>query len=183
MTSKIDLASATTPESDIRLYAQPYDITATGFFFSSAEEYDAKRATCRNDFGQLVEEFEIQFIDGDTIDAQLFDAIGLHQGNALTLLEKASEWTVDEKIRIIIATGECGYTFNPETDDPEEFDITLYELDSLRYLAIEFVEEGLFGTIADTIINYLDYDAIARDLGMDYAETSIAGRHFIYRCA
>jgi len=29
---------------------------------------------------------------------------------------------------------------------------------------------------------YLDYDAIARDLGMDYSETEIAGTQLIYRC-
>jgi antirestriction protein len=31
--------------------------------------------------------------------------------------------------------------------------------------------------------NYIDYDAMARDLGMDYSETTIAGKRLIYRCA
>ena len=35
------------------------------------EEYNAKADALRNDYGQPVEEFEIQFIDGDGIDCDL----------------------------------------------------------------------------------------------------------------
>ena len=41
----------------------------------------------------------------------------------------------------------------------------------------------MFGEIAPSIANYLDYDAIARDLGMDYTETEIAGERLVYRCS
>lgn len=59
----------------------------------------------------------------------------------------------------------------------------VYQLDSLKELAEQFVDEGLFGEIPTSIQNYLDYDAIARDLGMDYAETTVAGERLIYRCS
>lgn len=29
---------------------------------------------------------------------------------------------------------------------------------------------------------YIDYDAITRDLGMDYSEIRIGGTNYIYRC-
>lgn len=50
----------------------------------------------------------------------------------------------------------------------------LYEnCESLEDLACELVSEGCFGDIPDSIANYIDYDAIARDLGFDgYHETS-----------
>ena len=48
----------------ISLYAQPYNIDANGFYFSSYEEYTEKQESCRDSFGQPVEEFEIQHIDG-----------------------------------------------------------------------------------------------------------------------
>jgi hypothetical protein len=48
--------------------------------------------------------------------------------------------------------------------------------------AIQFVDDGLYGTIPASIQNYLDYDAIARDLGMDYSEITIDGTRYIYRC-
>lgn len=41
----------------------------------------------------------------------------------------------------------------------------------------------LFGTIPENIRYYLDLDAIARDLAMDYSETTIAGKNYIFRCA
>lgn len=164
------------------LFAQPYDISATGFYFESAEDYAAKAALARNDYGQPVEEFEIQFIDGERIDAALADALGLSQGNIARFFEIVDDWDQDQKQRVIVATGECGYAFDIETGDPNDFDIDLYAVDSLRELAEQFVDEGLFGDIPDNLRAYLDYDAIARDLGMDYVETEIVGTRLVYRC-
>ena len=48
---------------------------------------------------------------------------------------------------------------------------------------MQFVEEGLFGTIPKAIENYLDYDAIARDLAMDYGTTTIDVTRYAYRAA
>ena len=60
-----------------QLHAQPYDISANGFYFETAEEYAAKANALRNDYGDPVEEFEIQFIDGEGIDCDLAKAIDL----------------------------------------------------------------------------------------------------------
>lgn len=166
-----------------RLYAQPYDIRATGFFFETAEEYNTKAASLRNASGWPVEEFEIQFIDGDAIDARLFEALSVHQGNFPAYLEAVTDWSEDDKIKTIIAVGEAGYSFTLGEDSPDQFDIDLYEIDSLRELAIQFVEESLFGDIPERIQHYLDYDAIARDLGMDYSEITIDNTRYIYRCS
>lgn len=166
-----------------RLFAQPYDISATGFFFETAEEYNIKAASLRNAYGWPVEEFEIQFIDVDSIDARLFEALRVHQGNFPSYLESVTDWSKDDKIKTIIAVGEAGYNFTLGKDSPDQFDIDLYEIDSLRDLAIQFVEEGLFGDIPERIQHYLDYDAIARDLGMDYSETTIDNTQYVYRCS
>ena len=47
------------------LHAQPYDISATGFYFTDLESYDAAYAANVNDYGQHVEEYEIQLIEAD----------------------------------------------------------------------------------------------------------------------
>ena len=60
--------------------------------------------------------------------------------------------------------------------------VDIYHMDSMRDLAEAFVDEGLYGDIPETIERYLDYDAIARDLGMDFTETTIAGERLIYAC-
>ena len=168
---------------DILLFAQPYDISATGFYFRTVEEYQDKADKLRNHYGDPVEEFEIQFIDGESIDCQLFKALGVHQGSFPHYLEACQDWDDEQKIRVIIAVGECGYSFDLDSGDPDDFDIDLYEMDSLRDLAYHFVDEGLFGEIPDNIQCYLDFDAIARDLGMDYSEISIDGTNYIYRCS
>ena len=40
----------------------------------------------------------------------------------------------------------------------------------------------LYGDIPESLQYYIYYDAIARDLSMEYAETKIADQTYIYRC-
>jgi len=165
-----------------QLHAQPYDISATGFYFESAEDYQTRVEKCRNDYGDLVEEFEIQFIDGERIDAEFASALGLNQVNFGKFLELVDEWDNQEKTRFIIANGECGYGFNPDTDNIDNLDVDIYEVDSLKELAEQFIDEGLYGEIPTHLQNYIDTEAIARDLSMDYSMTDIAGDRLAYRC-
>lgn len=164
-------------------YAQPYDVSATGFYFEDAKTFERKSKTIINDYGGIVEEFEIQFIDGERIDAELFKAIGVHQGNIIAFAKHAPDLDEWEKINIIIAAGECGYKFDIESDHPDHFGIDVYSVDSLRDLAIEFVNDGLFGEIPKHLENYIDIDAIAADLRFDYTETKIAGMPIVYRAS
>ena len=165
------------------LYAQPYDISAQGFYFTSAQEYDSAAATLRNSYGDPVEEFEIQFIDGDDIDCELAKAFELHQGTIKQFFDAVEDWDEQEKTIFIIAVGECGYCFDPRTTHPNDFDVELYQLDSLKELAEQFVEDGLYGDIPESLQFYIDTDAMARDLAVDYGEAMIAGERLIYRCA
>jgi len=48
-----------------KLHAQSYDPDANGFYFESMEDYASKAKLNRNSFGDVVEEYEIQFIDGE----------------------------------------------------------------------------------------------------------------------
>lgn len=51
-------------------------------------------------------------------------------------------------------------------------DYIYYSNMSLEDVASEMIDEGVFGDIPDSIINYIDTSAIARDLGYDgYTET------------
>lgn len=165
----------------ITLYAQPYDISAEGFYFTDAEDYARKAAAARNAFGLPVEEFEIQFIDGDLLDCDLARAMGLNQANLARFLAWAAEWDEHEKIVAIVAAQACGHDLGPDTD-PDDLDVDIYRLASMRELAEQFVEEGLFGDIPEQLRFYIDHEAIARDLAMDYGEAIIGGERLIYRC-
>ena len=147
----------------------------------TAEEYKKSAAALRNDYGDLVEEFEIQFIDGDNIDCDLAKAISLNQANFARYFEIIDEWEEWEKRLVILAVGEGGYQFDDDTS-PTDFDIDIYDVDSMRELAEQFVEEGLYGDIPESLQFYIDYEAIARDLSVEYSETVIAGSSVIYRC-
>jgi len=46
-------------------------------------------------------------------------------------------------------------------------DVDMYEESDLEDVAEHMVDEGLFGTIPDSLKNYIDYAAIARDLSYD----------------
>lgn len=165
-----------------QLHAQPYDLTATGFYFETFVEYQTKAAALRSDYGDPVEEFEIQFIDGEAIDCDLAKATGLYQSTIAQFFDAVADWGDHEKRAVIIAVGDCGYTFDANTQ-PSDFDIDIYELDTMRELAEQFVDEGLFGDIPEPLQFYIDYDAIAHDLSMDYSQTEIAGTSLIYRSA
>ena len=102
----------------ITLFAQPYDITAHGFYFETKEEFDGKASTLPNAYGEPVEEFEIQFIDGEAIDAELAEAFGLNQANINEFVDAVETWDHWQKLTYIIVVGECGYE-HLETDQLE----------------------------------------------------------------
>src|SRR5450830_1839718 len=60
------------PTTEDNFYAKPYNQDASGFFFSSEDEYEQRLSECLDAFGLLVEEFEIQFIDGSREESDLF---------------------------------------------------------------------------------------------------------------
>lgn len=165
-----------------QLFAQPYNIDATGFYFETLEEFTAKSKDLKCRFGEPVEEFEIQFIDGDGIDCDLAEAIGLYQSNIGQFFDAVEAWDTQEKTTVILAVGACGYRFDATTQ-PSDFDVEIHHVETLRALAEQFVDEGLFGDIPEHLTNYIDLDAIARDLAVEYAETEIAGKRMIYRAA
>ncbi|MEP2706155.1 MAG: antirestriction protein ArdA [Yoonia sp.] len=162
-------------------YAQPYDVSATGFYFTDEDSYREKIDSTTNDYGDRVEEFEIQFINGFVLDSKLAQAIPPNQGNIIAMMEAMETWTEEQKLKVVIAVHEGGASFDIRTDEPDDIDIDLYPDMTLKELAEQFVDEGLFGEIPDHLSAYIDYDAIARDLAHDYDEISICGDRYVYR--
>ena len=50
-----------------------------GFYFDSFDDYTKKVSRLKNEYGDTIEEFEIQFIDGDDLDSALAKAWDLTQ--------------------------------------------------------------------------------------------------------
>lgn len=165
----------------VTFYAQPYDLNASGFYFTDEESYLKKINAITNDYGDKAEEFEIQFINGLVLDSKLAQAIEPNQCNIIAMMEAMNTWTEDQKIRVIIAVIDGGADFNFGTDNPDDLEIDIYTDMTLKDLAYQFVDEGLFGEIPDHLANYIDYEAIEYDLRYDYSETRIAGENYVYR--
>jgi hypothetical protein len=90
------------------LHATPYNIEARGFYFEAIDEFEVK-STCHLDrYGNIVEEFEIQFIDG--LDAQLFEACSINQANLNTWFNEIEFLKDYEKVSLYFLVSQIGYT-------------------------------------------------------------------------
>jgi antirestriction protein len=71
--------------------------------------------------------------------------------------------------KALFLVNEQGYSFEDAIRKMD--DVDYYPNMTLKDMAEQFVDEGMFGVIPDKIQGYIDYEAIARDLRFDYAET------------
>lgn len=163
------------------LRACPHKRYSEGFFFDSVESYEKQAKEFYDTSGNRVEAFEIVFIDGQRIDELLFDVLDVHPGNIGIYFGAVDNWSNDEKRRVIVAVMECGCTFGPDSS-PGDFSIDLYKADSLQDLSRHVADDARFREILGNFRDYLDMEAIIRDLGADYADMYIAGDYYIYRC-
>ena len=166
--------------NQVTLYAQPYDLDAQGFYFASFEDYETKYNKNCNVYGQFVEEYEIQFIDGSVINSALFDAVGSY--NLKAYYKVVNIWDDFEKVDLIISYKD-NITSEPFNEDiePNDLDIEVYYDMTFRELAQEFIDDGCLGDIPKHLENYIDVDKYAYDLKMDYNEFRLGSTTLIYR--
>lgn len=147
-------------------FAQPYNLSATGFYFADLEEYQTKAATAVDDFGQPVEEFELQYIDGDH--AELFRALRVSQASLADWFELVDALGSEED-RYLIAChlADLGYAIGDLADRWDDYSI--YHGTAADYAA-EFVADCY--ELPDNISAYIDYERLGRDmvLGGDITE-------------
>lgn len=159
------------------LHATPYNRDAAGFYFNDADDYTAKARAHMDHFGNLVEEFEIQFIDGD--DAALFEACGINQANLNTWFDEIEFLQEQEKISLYYLVGVAGYDL---TQALEKLDEPSIYTGDLKDAATELFDECYLHAIPENIRYYIDYDKFARDCqyGGDMAEFEYVG--ITYTC-
>ncbi len=156
----------------ISLYAQPYNIDATGFYFSSYEDYNEKQADCRDSFGNEVEEFEIQHIDGAGEFARIVKPDQCNLEGWLEQAEQFDDLSSDEQAAFRWLVDDC----NQDTDYAfaKCSDVCIFEGTREEY-AQQFVDDcyDLDKQVGE-LARYFDYDAFGRDLelGGDIVEIS-----------
>ena len=149
------------------LHATPYNIDATGFYFENVSEYETKATIQVDRFGNLVEEFEIQFIDGD--DAELFEACAINQANLNRWFDNIEFLQDFEKAGLYYLVAIAGYNLEQaltKIDEP-----CIYQGELLE-AATDLFDECYLPSIPDNIKYYIDYEKFARDcqLGGDLCE-------------
>lgn len=158
-------------------HATPYDISASGFYFSTYDEYLAKAASHRNAHGQLVEEYEIQFIDGDY--PRLFAALGVNQANLADWFESFEAMADDEAVKAIyLAEIEC---VRMEDACDRLDDVLLFEGTVLDWTEQYLEDSGLRTQLPEALRYYIDVDAFARDLvlGGDVTTFEVNGTYYV----
>lgn len=159
-------------------HATPYDISATGFYFSDYEEYQEKAAKHKNEYGDPVEEYEIQFIDGDN--SKLFEAIGVNQANLEQWFDDFEDLDDDDAIKVIYLTEHMGYSDPSQLLDKIE-DVCLFKGTAEEY-AEDYIEDtGMLNDMPENLRFYFDIEAFARDmvLGGDITEVEINGTDYV----
>ena len=153
-------------------FAQPYNLDAHGFYFRTFEDYERKADALRDRYGNPVEEFEIQFIDGD--DGALFDACGINQSNLSTWFDDIEGRDEHEKVALYFLTGVLGYALDAALDKMD--DVMLFHGDA-QEAAEELFDDCYAREIPDHLRCYFDIEKFARDLeiGGDFNEFDYDG--------
>ena len=144
-------------------FACPYNIDAAGFYFHSLEEYLQRSVHCADSFGNLVEEFEIQFIDGGASDAQLFEALDVNQASLSRWFDCVDELSVEAKAAVFYLASQCGQTAEDALDNAE--DVILREGELADAAADQFDE--IYSDLPQGVRMYVDIEAYARDCSLN----------------
>ena len=140
------------------LYANPYNIDAAGFYFESADEFTEKAQNLTDRYANPVEEFEIDFIDGD--DAALFNACGINQSNLSIYFDDIEPLSETEKTALYFLASDLGYSLADALEKIDE--VNLYS-GKLFDAASELFDECYLHGIPEQIRYYVDYEKFARD--------------------
>lgn len=158
-------------------YAQPYNISATGFFFDTYDEYQEKAATLQDRYGNPVEEFEIQYIDGD--DGELFRACDVTQGSLEQWFEDVENLDDNKKAALYFLCDDIGDSIATALEKIE--DVYLSECTLLEAVTALFNEYYL-SEVPQDVRCYIDYEAYARDIKLNSGMAEFEFNGSTYTC-
>lgn len=149
----------------MKLYANPYDITKTGFYFESVEQFETGVAK------SLAEEFEIDVIDCE-LPRAIYDAMKINQTNIEDSFELAEilESLDVEQLTAIEFLLDCGHDIQYAMNKFEDVCISSESLDDYAYgLMVDCYD------VPDSLIHYLDYRRFGRDLVLEGSVAQLNG--------
>lgn len=173
MRKKMRRNSGKRAKPHLRFHAQPYDPSRRGFYFNDYDEYEEKYKK-----HLPTEEYELEFIDGEREDADLFNALKIDQMSLEQYLDEVVTLNEHDKAALYyLATNGYG----PDIDDMlkrVDDEVRVMEGDSKAYMW-EYVDSlgGISELGKKTIEMYFDYEQYGRDVAMDLDADSREDRH------
>lgn len=156
----------------MQLYANPYDTSANGFYFDSLEDYEKKYEK-----NLPVEEYEIDFIDGTDEEAALFKVAHITQANLAEWFDGIDQLKDYEMAAafFLLENGNVS-SFSEAIEKADQQSVT--EGDIQKYVE-EYIDSmgGPAELGKETLQNYFDYEAFARDMNYngEVVEFTFAG--------
>lgn len=154
-------------KNEITMHATPYDITARGWYFNDADDFDKK-------FNKHlpVEEYEIEWIDGSEDDRELFEALDVNQATLEKFFELVDELNEHDKAALYYLLRHRGMGRGEDLDDMLQMvddEVRVMEGNSKDYVIDMIDDAGGVGNLfsKDVQERYFDYEAFGRDLAYD----------------
>jgi len=165
----------------LNLYANPYDTSATGFYFDDLESWE-KQYSAAEEAG--VEEFEIDFIDGSDNEQALFEALDICQPTIGEFFDAVNQYGDDDDFcaKMACLADNGGYMINDlaELEDAAE-SVDYYAMPAYSTysdFATEIADERM--DIPDHIAPYFDYNAYGMELEINYNHVDYNGERLFY---
>jgi len=158
-------------------HATPYDLSATGFYFKTYDDYTKQAATHRNEYGDPVEEYEIQFIDGDN--CELFKALNVNQATLDVWFDDFENLDGEDLIKAIYLASDLNYDCDDILSSLD--DVYLFEGTAEEYAEDYLESTGMLDQIPENLRFYFDVALFARDMlwGGDISEVTIMNTDYI----
>lgn len=149
----------------ITLHAQPYDMDANGFYFTSSDDFDTKQSNHFNVYGAPVEEYELQFINGSDAVCNFNSIKPIDQCNISEWFEEVEEYedfSSDKQTAINYLMEIVGKSYKDALEAAD--DVYIFEGTKEDY-AYEFIEDtGALNEMPESLRGYFDYEGLARDM-------------------
>ncbi|SDG95671.1 Antirestriction protein (ArdA) [Paraburkholderia phenazinium] len=143
-----------------RYCAVPYGYSGRSFYFSDMEEYSKGYEAGL----PMIEEYSIEFIDGSTGDAQLFNALKIDQSTLERWFDEVEDLNDNEKAALFFLVDNNGMDLDDAMDKRD--DVMLREGSELD-AGTEIFDEMYMDNMPAGAKSYVDYESFARDLRLN----------------
>lgn len=158
-------------------FANPFNTGVCGFYFTDYADYLEQADNLKDSFGMPVEEFSLEFIDGDN--AELFNLLEVNQATLELWFDSMEALNGEDLVRALYLAEYLNTSMSDILDQLD--DVMLFEGDSKSY-AEQYIEDtGLLDEMPENLRYYFDTEAFARDmlLSGDINEVEIQGTTYI----